>query len=259
MDPFNWTCPYCNHAQTVIGDKFQVEKIHFDNDSDTEFGLFCMEATVVICANNECQRVSLTAILFPVTKKVNTGYGGFHRTYGDTPLKGWNLFPESMAKPQPNCIPSVIQQDYIEACRIRNLSPKAAATLARRCLQGMIRDFSGISKRSLFDEINELRRQVDAHEADRNISPDTVDAIDAVRTIGNIGAHMEKDINLIIDVDENEVEVLIELIEALFKEWYVAREKRTERLAKITQIAQEKDNKKKQNSGAAPADKEQDD
>lgn len=70
---------------------------------------------------------------------------------------------------------------------------------------------------------------------------------------------MEKDINLIIDVDENEVEVLIELIEALFKEWYVAREKRTERLAKITQIAQEKDNKKKQNSGAAPADKEQDD
>ena len=30
-------------------------------------------------------------------------------------------------------------------------------------------------------------------------------AIDAVRSIGNIGAHMEKDINLIVDVDPEEL------------------------------------------------------
>ena len=54
--------------------------------------------------------------------------------------------PESDAKPQPEFIPEAIRQDYREACRIRDLSPKASATLARRCLQGMIRDFCAITR-----------------------------------------------------------------------------------------------------------------
>ena len=49
-----------------------------------------------------------------------------------------------------------------------------------------------------------------------------------VRKIGNIGAHMEADINVIVDVDRNEAQVLIELAELLFEEWYVAAETRKE-------------------------------
>ena len=45
----------------------------------------------------------------------------------------------------------------------------------------------------------------------------SVDAIDAVRKIGNIGAHMERDINLIVDIDPNEAAILIGLIELLFQ------------------------------------------
>ena len=72
---------------------------------------------------------------------------------------------------------------------IRDLSPKASATLARRALQGMIRDYWKVSKGRLIDEIDAIKEKVD---------PITWKAIDAIRRIGNIGAHMEKDINVII-------------------------------------------------------------
>ena len=58
------------------------------------------------------------------------------------------------------------------------------------------------------------------------MTPESVEAIDHVRTIGNIGAHMEKDIDLIIEVDPGEAQALIELIELLFEEWYVAKYER---------------------------------
>jgi len=73
---------------------------------------------------------------------------------------------------------------------------------------------------------------------------DTVDAIDHVRAIGNIGAHMEKDMNLIVDVDPDEAQVLIALTELLFDEWYVARDTRKQRLTKLGVIAAEKEQQK---------------
>jgi hypothetical protein len=134
--------------------------------------------------------------------------------------------------------------DYHEACLIRDLSPKAAATLIRRCLQGMIREFAGISKATLYAEIAALRQAVDEGTADRSISPESVDAIDHVRGIGNIGAHMEKDINLIVDVEPGEAQTLIELVELLFEEWYVARHVRTERLERIATMARTKNDER---------------
>jgi len=53
---------------------------------------------------------------------------------------------------------------------------------------------------------------------------------------------MEKDINVIIDVDPDEAQLLIQLIETLFRDWYIAREQRNEHLAKIKAVA---DTKKK--------------
>lgn len=67
-----------------------------------------------------------------------------------------------------------------------------------------------------------------------------MEAIDQVRGIGNIGAHMEKDIDLIVDVDPNEAKVLIEHVEMLFEEWYVSRHVCQERLERIKLIAETK-------------------
>jgi len=92
----------------------------------------------------------------------------------------------------------------------------------------------------LIDEISALREAVDTGAAPRGVTIESVDAIDHVRKIGNIGAHMEKDVDLIIDIDPDEAQILIELIEMLFDEWYVEQHNRTERLKKIAAIGAEK-------------------
>jgi len=100
----------------------------------------------------------------------------------------------------------------------------------------MIRDFFGIQKSRLKDEIDELKGKVE---------PEIWDAIQSVRTVGNIGAHMEKDINVIVDVDPKEAELLIELIELLIKECYIARENRKKRLEEIRKLGESKDKARK--------------
>jgi hypothetical protein len=83
----------------------------------------------------------------------------------------------------------------------------------------------------LIDEIIAIEDKVD---------PLTWKSIDAVRKVGNIGAHMEKDINLIIDVEPKEAYLLIELIEMLFEEWYIHRHERELKLKAIANLAEQK-------------------
>src|SRR5699024_3084660 len=112
-----------------------------------------------------------------------------------------NVVPRSQSMQFPEYVPKSIRNDYEEAYLIVNLSPKASATLSRRCLQGMIRDYWQISdERSLYHEIDAIKDKVD---------PQVWSVLDSVRQIGNIGAHMEKDINLIVDIDAGEAERLI--------------------------------------------------
>jgi hypothetical protein len=144
----------------------------------------------------------------------------------------WDLIPPSRAKAFPDYIPKPILEDYNEACLIVDLSPKASATLSRRCLQGIIRDYWTVKPGRLVDEIEAIKDKVD---------PDTWEAIDSVRRVGNIGAHMEAVINLIVDVEPNEAALLIGLIENLLKDWYVAREERKNRLQQIKSMADQKD------------------
>ncbi|MBW7921846.1 MAG: DUF4145 domain-containing protein [Rubellimicrobium sp.] len=172
---------------------------------------------------------------------MNWGYwNGPRRFANNKPIKSSRLIPDSRARPQPEYIPKPVRDDYDEACRISDLSPKAAATLARRCLQGMIRDFCGISERSLALEVRKLRELAENDNAPRGVSFESIEAIDHVRKIGNIGAHMERDVNTIIDIDADEANQLIGLIEMLFHEWYTAHHLREERLDNLKKLAANK-------------------
>jgi hypothetical protein len=143
----------------------------------------------------------------------------------------WHLIPEADVKVFPDYIPEPIIADYREAALIKEKSPKASATLSRRCLQGMIRDFWKVKSGRLVDEIDALQDRID---------PVTWKAIDGVRKLGNIGAHMEKDINVIVDVDSGEAQLLIGLIETLIGDWYVTRHEREERMAAIVAASEAK-------------------
>lgn len=148
--------------------------------------------------------------------------------------------PRSRARPWPDDIPEEIRKSYLEACLIVSDSAKASAALARRCLQGIVRDYwkiPGDKRGNLGAELGFIQDQVDS---------DTWDAIQAVRSVGDIGAHMEKDVNLIIDVEPREAELLIGLIETLMEDWYVERHKRNERNAALKTVAKAKLSDKRQ-------------
>lgn len=233
MKPFNWTCPHCSRPQVVTEDNFQ-EVTSILDVTPLKLGDVGIGIVAIACLNADCKQLSLTASL----KKWQNRQQGF-KVLSEN-IRDWRLMPESSAVPQPDYIPKPLLDDYYEACRIRDLSPKASATLARRCLQGMIRDFCGIAKGTLDAEIKALKVVVEGGKAPPGVTAESVEAIDHVRSVGNIGAHMEKDINLIVEVDAGEAQALIGLVEMLFDEWYVARHNRQQKLAKISAIASEK-------------------
>jgi len=226
-----WTCPYCNRPCTV-GEN-DVRSITGRNYISEEYGTYRAITTVIVCPNPECRQQTISLAI----KEVDTDYNSDRKT-----LYRWNLLPESAAKPFPDYIPVQIRMDYEEACLIKDKSPKASATLSRRCLQGIIRDFWEIKKGRLVDEINALQEKID---------PITWDAINSVRHVGNIGAHMEKDVNLVIDVEPDEAGLLIWLIETLLTDWYIQRHERQQRMSGLVQLAEKKKQEKTQQENPA--------
>lgn len=209
---FTWMRPYCQQNATISNSNY----FQFNNSfiSGRKYGALNFHSKIITCPNVECGEFSINATLLELKDFLD-------EDLLPNEILFWQIKPNSSAKQFPNYIPKVILDDYNEACLIRDLSPKASATLSRRCLQGMIRDYWGESKNTLNEEIRAIKDRID---------PITWQAIDAVRKIGNIGAHMEKDIDLIIDVEPNEAQMLIGLIEMLLKEWYVARYERQKQL-----------------------------
>lgn len=220
-----WTCPYCNRDCT-LGNTDVIEYVLSKKISD-EHGSFKIYTRVIVCPNPRCRETIIDFFIYQTDE-----YGN----YKEKPIHYWHLKPESEAKPFPEYIPAQLRKDYEEACLIKTKSPKASATLSRRCLQGMIRDYWGITEKRLVDEINKLESKVDSA---------TWKAIDSVRHVGNIGAHMEKDVNLIIDVDPEEAGMLIWLIETLFEEWYIAKHDKEEKMQALLKLAEEKKEMKK--------------
>ena len=96
----------------------------------------------------------------------------------------------------------------------------------------MIHDYWDIYEKNLNAEISSLKDKVTASQWK---------AIDGLRKMGNIGAHMEHDVDLIIDIDVDEAQKLMKLIELLFEKWYIARHDEEELLKDITSIADEKE------------------
>jgi hypothetical protein len=203
---------------------------------DIAEGSLIFERIAIGCSNPDCKKLTLS-----VRIGLDDARSDKWAIASGTEIFSEQIIPRGTAKPQPDFVPQPLREDYYEACLIRDLSPKASATLARRCLQGMIRDFCKISKSRLIDEINALIGAVQDGSADRAVTEESVRAIDHVRSLGNIGAHMEKDIGAIVSVDPGEAQAMIELIEMLFDEWYGERRRRQQRLDRVASIKTEKD------------------
>lgn len=217
-----YKCPYCNTVCRDDGTIYKNVYQTFEDSGPISFDPDAPGAVILTLANcPNCGGVSVRLVGKCITP------------YAYPPPGAINL---------PGYIPSSICSDYMEALSIVNASPKASATLSRRCLQGMIHDYWGVHEKNLNAEISSLKGKVDLSQWK---------AMDALRKIGNIGAHMESDINLIVDVEPEEAEALIKLIELLIDKWYVARHDEEELLAEIEAIGNKKEAERK-SGGAKP-------
>jgi hypothetical protein len=248
-ETFEWRCPFCDR-DTIINPDYSAARGSLQLTIPNSEGMRGAVVTFVVCPNRECRRFTLDVGLNELKARMAVQYDGRQGKQvpirvgwdiGDL-MRKWTLVPPSRARVFPPYIPPAIREDYEEACSVCNASPKAAATLARRALQGMIRDFWDVKLKSgkLSDEIDELKGKVDS---------EVWDAMQAVRKVGNMGAHMEQDVNLIIAVEPQEAERLIALIELLMKEWYINREARRAALRDVKALAESKEAAKKPPKG----------
>jgi len=222
-----FTCPFCSKHATVR-DEDIVEGTKDFTIMEPVDGYTRFRWRYVVCPNHECRKILLDVQLVKIQYERLS-----HEWIEGETVKTWSLIPQSGARVFPSYVPQAIISDYNEACAIAHLSPKASSTLARRCLQGIIRDYWGVRAKSgrLKDEIDEIKERTDSL---------TWDAINVVRTVGNIGAHMEKDIDLIVDVEPDEAKLLIGLIETLLQDWYITREEKRNRLESIKKLGEAK-------------------
>lgn len=173
-----YVCPFCGHAQAFSHSYDHTRNGHGRNYDTVpkEYEESSFDIYTFYCSNANCQKAAVTAINRTTRQQID-------------------IVPRAVIKQWPSYIPEQIRQDYEEACMILESSPKASATLLRRCLQGMIHDYWNIHEKNLNAEITALKDRV---------TPTQWKALDGLRKIGNIGAHMENDVNLIIDIDTDE-------------------------------------------------------
>lgn len=203
-------CPFCNHIIALIPTTFREYTMSplYGNTSFSPPVNGQTKITFYTCP--DCGEITITA---------DVEY--------DSSMETVHIRPQAVYKHFPPYVPEPIRKDYEEACAILKLSPKASATLSRRCLQGMIRDFWSIDESNLSRAINQLECKVPAQQWR---------VIDSLRRLGNIGAHMEKDINLIIEIDPDEAQKLIKLIELLIEQWYINRYEQEKLYSDIIEI-----------------------
>lgn len=226
MYPIAWHCPFCGHHASLQDQNVSNSSATFTNGN--KYGTQWVHWQAISCPNPSCKEYTFDVKIHDYGLPEGASGG----KYAPRDLRhSWQLVPAAQMKILPDYVPAPIVADYKEACLISDLSPKASATLSRRCLQGMIRDFWNVNKGRLVDEIEAIKDNLDEL---------AWSAIDGLRKMGNIGAHMEKDINVIVDVDPNEAKLLIGLIETLIDDWYVVRHERMSRMERLVESVKEK-------------------
>lgn len=217
MKSSDFHCAFCG-LKTVLASS-QVQETLASPPAACAQGPCTFRLVLMVCPNQEC--VAMSAFM-EVYVYEDDGRGG--RRIAAGPSQTWKIIPTSSARQYPAYVPEKITKEYCDAYAVLEINPHAAATLARRCLQAILRDFFGVKQNTLADELDAVKEKLD---------PETWGAIEVVRKTGNVGKNMQKGVNLVFDGDPGEAQLLINLIEILIEECYVARQARKARLEGI--------------------------
>jgi hypothetical protein len=193
----------CPHCLVEVHERWVTTRIRTDPESTSGFG-----AQAMICPACEHQIIVL----------YGANWSGTHYSASETGRStGWLVEPRAASRaPLPVEVndPDVVE-DYKEACLVLPDSPKASAALSRRCLQNLLRKKAAVKPGNLFDEIQQV--------LDSKSLPTTLaDSVDAIRNIGNFGAHpmKSKQSGAVLPVEPGEAGWNLDVLEALFDFYY---------------------------------------
>jgi hypothetical protein len=111
------------------------------------------------CANIECNKLEVLIDAGFDNRMLSSNFQADSFDYAES-VFSQRIFPQNQGgRPELNVdeVPGDIFRDYDEACKIIQLSPRASATLARRCIQNMVRTKFGVKPDNLKREIQALR------------------------------------------------------------------------------------------------------
>ncbi len=148
---------------------------------------------------------------------------------GDPFRREYLVRPKAISRaPLPSEVPKKFANDYKEACLTIADSPKASAALSRRCLQNLLREKAGATKKNLAEQIQEV---IDSKQLPSYLS----EALDAVRNIGNFAAHpiKSKSTGEIVEVEPGEADWNLDILERLFDFYFVQPEILRKKRAKL--------------------------
>ena len=224
-------CPHCNVA-FIDRDRrvFKVEE--YEDESYYLVARICpvCQQVIVELSLDRVQQGNFLDLL----ARALTGGGP---AQSGRPLRQWTklIWPTGIVRdPVPTEVPEEYAKDYKEAALVLAAgSANASAALSRRCLQNMIRHKIGVNRQNLYQEIEEVINDPNAHSQVKS-------SLHYLRELGNFAAHPEKNgVGAIVDVEEGEAEWCLDTIEVLFEIYFVrpARDEEMRKLidAKITQ------------------------
>ena len=199
-------CPHCltdfhdNPNHIVIG-----------SDADGEWGLVthncpaCERLVIYLAKQDNAAEAHVRALAL-----------GARPWFGSETIVGL-VRPKGIARtPLSPDVPEEFAADYREACLVLPDSPKASAALSRRCLQNLLREKAGTTKKDLADQIDEV---LDS----KQLPPYLAGDLDAIRNIGAFAAHplKSKSTGEILDVEPEEAEWNLSVLEGLFAFYFV--------------------------------------
>ena len=229
MSSENIECPHCLvavhvewHAQPVLDvrhRRYPLRSVHW-NIVATE----CPSCDELIARINEVQHLNA------YTNDTPVGYEARKTAGSKTILEDRLVHPSHRNRPavDSESLPQTLKEDYLEACEVLEISPKASAVLSRRVLQGILKE-QGYDSRNLQQQITDVLEE-DGPEA---LSDSLRATIDVIRHFGNFSAHpiitQETTLQL-VDVEPDEAEWCLQIVEELFRHYYVEADRRRKRI-----------------------------
>jgi len=174
-------CPHCN---TGMAEGFMRAQVVHAGQVQSREGAILAPELIWKSAYQRCPECHESIIYLE-------RYSSVHYNTPDFSLLA---YPTSKSRPVPPDVTDPYKQDFVEACKVLQDSPKASAALSRRCLQAILKDKAGTTNKDLFDQIEEL---IDSGKLPAHISND----LHAVRVIGNFAAHPLKSTTTGVIVD----------------------------------------------------------